>query len=346
MTKQSDHEYAPIAGHAQFIQRSLEFAYGENSEMLAAGRIAAVQSISGTGAVRLAGEFLRKVIGFKPLHMIYVPRPTWGNHKAIFDSAGLDTIDYPYYSSQTNAIDFAGMKRYIEQAEYGSAFLLHACAHNPTGCDPSREQWNELSHLMREKNHMVVFDSAYQGFASGDPEADAYAVRRFVDDGHQIMLCQSFAKNFGLYGERAGVFSVVTSSPEEAEKVSSQLKLVIRPMYSNPPVHGARIVAEVLSDPKLKAQWLAECKQMAERIQSMRKLLRNKLENTAAGKKRSWKHITDQIGMFCYTGLTKEQVLRLRADFSIYCTEDGRFSMAGINSGNIDYLCASIAAVL
>lgn len=273
---------------------------------------------------------------------LYVPNPTWGNHLAIFENSGLKPTYYPYYDSKNNNVDFANLLDFANKLEK-EVFLLHACAHNPTGSDPSREQWQELSYVFKKRGHTALFDSAYQGFASGDPEADAFSLRQFVADGHQILLCQSFAKNFGLYGERAGVLSVVTASPEEAERVSSQLKVIVRPMYSNPPVHGARIVAEVLGDPELKAQWLGECKAMADRIGRMRQLLRAKLEAGNPG--RSWKHIEEQIGMFCFTGLSKEQVLQLREQYHIYCTDDGRFSVAGINNKNIDYLAASITSV-
>lgn len=335
-----DDRYAPIAGVGSYLNLSLEFAYGADSVPLKEKRIAAVQAISGTGACRLAGEFIRKFVGQG--RAIHVPNPTWGNHIAIFENAGLKPTYYPYYDSQHNSVDFKNLLDYVNKLEK-EVFLLHACAHNPTGADPTKEQWQELSHLFKKKQHIALFDSAYQGFASGDPEKDAFALREFVRDGHQILLCQSFAKNFGLYGERAGVLSVVTESPEEAERVNSQLKVIVRPMYSNPPVHGARIVAEVLGDPALKTQWLGECRGMAERIGRMRHLLRSKLEAGNPG--RSWKHITDQIGMFCFTGLSKEQVLRLRSEYHIYCTDDGRFSVAGITTKNVDYLAASVLAV-
>lgn len=319
---------------------SLEFAYGTDSVPMKEKRIAAVQTISGTGACRIAGEFIRKFLGQG--RSIHIPNPTWGNHIAIFQDSGLKPVYYPYYDNQKNSVDFTSLFDYVNKLEK-EVFLLHACAHNPTGADPSKEQWQELSHLFKKKQHVALFDSAYQGFASGDPEKDAFAIREFVRDGHQIMLCQSFAKNFGLYGERAGLLSVVTDSPEEAERVNSQLKKIIRPMYSNPPVHGARIVAEVLGDATLKAQWLGECRGMAERINRMRNLLRSKLE--AGNSQRTWNHITEQIGMFCYTGLSTEQVLRLRNEYHIYCTDDGRFSVAGITSKNVDYLAASVLAV-
>ena len=200
---------------------------------------------------------------------------------------------------------------------------------------------NPHSNLLQ--NHIVFFDCAYQGFASGNAETDAYAIRRFVKDGHQILLSQSFAKNFGLYGERIGTLSIVTGSKEEANRVNSQLKVMVRPMYSNPPVYGARIVAEILSDSVLKAQWADECKGMAERIKSMRVALKSALAQK--GSKKNWAHITDQIGMFCFTGLTVDQVMRIRRDFSIYCTDDGRISMAGVTSKNVDYIAGAVHAV-
>lgn len=336
--------YAPIAGVQSFIQLALEFGYGSSSEPVASKRIAAVQSISGTGGCRLAGEFIKKFVGSKSNKKIFVPSPTWGNHINIFKDSGLVPTYYPYYDSKNKAVDFSALMDFVKR-EDREVFMLHACAHNPTGCDLSRTQWQELSQLMKERNHVVFFDCAYQGFASGDPEADAFSFRQFVNDGHQIMLCQSFAKNFGLYGERAGVLSVVTASPEEAERVNSQLKVIIRPMYSNPPLHGARIVAEVLGNPALKKMWLLECQGMAKRIGEMRVLLRQKLE-VGNAQQNKWKHITDQIGMFCYTGLSQDQVKTLREKYHIYCTDDGRFSMAGINKLNIDYLARSVLAVL
>jgi len=235
------------------------------------------------------------------------------------------------------------MKADINKAVNGSVFVIHSCAHNPTGMDPSMEQWYELSDLIKEKQHIVLFDNAYQGFASGDPERDAFSFRMFVERGHNIMLSQSYAKNFGLYGERIGTFSVVTNSKEEAKCVVSQLNSIIRPMYSSPPIHGALIVATILADDELTVQWFSECRRMADRIAAMRTLLKEKLE-AASGI--SWKHITDQIGMFCYTGLTEAQVLTLRNDYHIYCTDDGRFSMAGFNNSNLDYVASSVAAVI
>ena len=336
-----NHEYAGIVGVADFNKLSLQFAYGADSAPIAEGRVAVTQTLSGTGACRLVGEFLSRFVGAGS--PIYLPSPTWGNHIPIMKDAGLEVRRYRYLDSKTNGLDFAGLMEDADAAPDGSPFMLHACAHNPTGVDPTEAQWNEISALMKRKQHKVFFDCAYQGFASGDATRDAHAIRQFVADGHSIMLSQSYAKNFGLYGERIGALSVVCADADEKARVESQLKILVRPMYSNPPVYGARIVAEVLGDPALRAQWTAECKAMADRIIEMRAALRSQLG--AAGSKREWSHITSQIGMFAFTGLTEPEVLELRSKYHIYLTNDGRISMAGVTTGNVEYLASSIAAV-
>jgi aspartate aminotransferase len=259
--------------------------------------MAAVQTLSGTGACRIGGEFLSK---FFPVKKIYIPDPTWGNHIAIFEECGLEVVRYRYYNRATNGLNFDGMLEDLKAAPEGAVVLLHACAHNPTGCDPSKEQWQTISALIKEKNLQVFFDSAYQGFASGDAEADGFALRYFVEQGHNVMLAQSFAKNFGLYGERCGTLSFVTNNADEKERVMSQVKRIIRPMYSSPPVHGSSIVRTVLTNEELTKQYYEECAFMANRIGSMRKLLVDELKN--AGSTHDWSHITSQIGMFAYTG--------------------------------------------
>lgn len=220
---------------------------------------------------------------------------------------------------------------------------MHACAHNPTGVDPRPEQWKELSDLIKRKKLFPYFDMAYQGFASGDVDRDAFAVRKFVEDGHQIALAQSYAKNMGLYGERAGAFSLITSSKDEAERTMSQIKILIRPMYSNPPIHGARLVSEVLGDPVLRKEWLSDVKFMADRIISVRTTLKDNLQKL--GSTRNWEHVTDQIGMFCFTGLNQQQCEKITKDFSVYLTKDGRISMAGVTSKNVNYLAEAIHSV-
>lgn len=293
-------EYAPIAGDAAYVGLALGFAYGADADL---SNIAGVQSLSGTGACRIGGHFFAK---FAPKPdgcdkvPIYIPNPTWGNHLKIFDEAGLDCRRYRYYNSSTNRLDYDGLIEDLKSAPDGSVILLHGCAHNPTGCDPSMDQWKDISKVVKEKGHHAFFDSAYQGFASGDAEADAAALRYFVEEGHNVVLAQSFAKNFGLYGERTGTLSVVCNNAEEKSKVMSQLKLIIRPMYSSPPIHGSSIVKTVLTDDGLTAEYYDNCKEMANRIGAMRKKLVEVLKDV--GSTHDWSHVTEQIGMFAYTG--------------------------------------------
>ncbi|WVQ72735.1 hypothetical protein IAR50_002295 [Cryptococcus sp. DSM 104548] len=334
-----DKEYLPITGLADFTKLAAELAYGKNSKPILENRLAITQSISGTGALRIGTAFLAR--WFPNAKTIYLPTPTWGNHIPISKDSGLEVKQYKYFDKDTVGLDFEGMKADIEKAPDGSIILLHACAHNPTGIDPTEAQWKELSTLLKSKNHFPFFDMAYQGFASGDTLRDAFAVRYFVEQGHQILLCQSFAKNMGLYGERVGAISFVCESEEERKRVDSQLKIIIRPLYSNPPVHGARLVSTILSDPTLNAEWLTEVKGMADRIIEMRERLYNKLvELDTPGE---WGHIKSQIGMFSFTGLKPEQVDALAQKASIYLTRDGRISMAGLNAGNVDYFAESVS---
>ncbi|CAB4386195.1 unnamed protein product [Rhizophagus irregularis] len=337
-----DKEYLAITGLASFTKEAVLLAYGKDSEPLKEGRISVTQSISGTGALRIGGVFLNR---FYPHNKkIFVPIPTWGNHGAVFKDSGLEVGQYRYYDKTTNGLDFKGFVEDIQNAPENSIFLLHACAHNPTGVDPRPNQWDQISEIIKERKHFVFFDMAYQGFASGDADRDSYAIRKFVSDGHKICLSQSFAKNMGLYGERAGAFSIISGSPKEKEAVDSQLKILIRPMYSNPPLNGARIASYVLSNPELKKEWLGEVKLMADRIITMRDLLKKHLVEDFKSK-HNWNHITDQIGMFCYTGLKPEQVERLTKEFHVYLTKDGRISIAGITSHNVEYLANAIHEV-
>jgi len=302
-------------------------------------RLAITQSISGTGALRIGTAFLAR--HYPGAKTIYLPAPTWGNHIPISKDSGLEVKTYKYFDKKTVGLDFEGMKADIKAAPEGSIILLHACAHNPTGVDPTDAQWKELSDLMKEKKHFSFFDMAYQGFASGDILKDAFAVRYFVEQGHQILLCQSFAKNLGLYGERVGAISFVTADSEEKARVDSQLKIIIRPLYSNPPIHGARLVSAILGSPELKEQWLGEVKGMADRIIAMREKLYNTLvELKTPGE---WGHIKSQIGMFSFTGLKPEQVDALAEKAHIYLTRDGRISMAALNESNVEYFAESVS---
>ncbi|XP_059477681.1 aspartate aminotransferase, mitochondrial [Neocloeon triangulifer] len=336
-----DHEYGAIGGTAEFCKHSITLALGDDSEHVANGFNASVQGISGTGSLRIGGAFLQKF--FPGNKVIYLPTPSWGNHTPIFKHSGLEVKQYRYYDPKTCGFDFQGALQDIAKIPDKSIILLHACAHNPTGVDPRIEQWAEMSKVIKEKQLFPFFDMAYQGFASGDVAKDAAAVRLFLKDGHQIALAQSFAKNMGLYGERAGAFSLVTDSKDDAARTLSQIKIIIRPMYSNPPIHGARIVTEILGDANLKSIWLNDVKGMAERIISMRTKLRDNLAKE--GSSRNWQHITEQIGMFCFTGMNPSQVEQLTSKYSVYLTKDGRISIAGVTSQNVEYLAHAMHQV-
>jgi len=336
-----DKEYAGITGVPAFTKAAALLAYGPDSAPIKEDRVAITQAISGTGALRIGGAFLQRF--YPGAKKIYLPNPSWANHAAVFKDSGLEIEKYRYYNKDTIGLDFDGMVEDIKAAPEGSIILLHACAHNPTGVDPTQEQWRQISDAVKAGKHFPFFDMAYQGFASGDTDRDAFAVRHFVSEGHNIALCQSFAKNMGLYGERVGAFSLVCDSAEEKARVDSQIKILVRPMYSNPPVHGARIASTILNDPALNKQWLGEVKGMADRIITMRALLKKHLEEL--GSKHDWSHITAQIGMFAYTGLKPEQMDKLAKEHSVYATKDGRISVAGITTGNVKRLAESIYKV-
>ncbi|KAL2762348.1 aspartate aminotransferase, mitochondrial isoform 2 precursor [Daubentonia madagascariensis] len=300
-----------------------------------------VQTISGTGALRIGASFLQRF--FKFSRDVFLPKPSWGNHTPIFRDAGMQLQGYRYYDPKTCGFDFTGAMEDISKIPEQSVLLLHACAHNPTGVDPRPEQWKEIAALVKKKNLFAFFDMAYQGFASGDGNKDAWAVRHFIEQGINVCLCQSYAKNMGLYGERVGAFTMICKDADEAKRVESQLKILIRPMYSNPPLNGARIASTILTTPDLRKQWLQEVKGMADRIIGMRTQLVSNLKKE--GSSHNWQHITDQIGMFCFTGLKPEQVERLTKEFSIYMTKDGRISVAGVTSNNVGYLAHAIHQV-
>ncbi|KAF5199997.1 Aspartate aminotransferase protein [Thalictrum thalictroides] len=333
-------EYLPMGGSVKMVDETLKLAYGENSDLIKEKRIAAVQALSGTGACRLFADFQKR---FRPESQIYIPVPTWSNHHNIWRDAQVPQRTFHYYHPETKGLDFASLIDDVKNAPNGSFFLLHACAHNPTGVDPTEEQWKEISYQMKVKGHFPFFDMAYQGFASGDPERDAKSIRIFLEDGHLIGCAQSYAKNMGLYGQRVGCLSVLCDDEKQAVAVKSQLQQIARPMYSNPPVHGALMVSTILSSPDLKELWLKEVKVMADRIIGMRTALKENLEKL--GSPLSWEHITEQIGMFCYSGMTPEQVDRLRSEYHIYMTRNGRISMAGVTTGNVGYLANAINEV-
>eukprot|EP00745_Piridium_sociabile_P041352 TRINITY_DN81614_c0_g1_i1.p1 TRINITY_DN81614_c0_g1~~TRINITY_DN81614_c0_g1_i1.p1 ORF type:complete len:431 (-),score=107.33 TRINITY_DN81614_c0_g1_i1:368-1660(-) len=336
-----DKEYAGITGVPDFTKAAAELAFGADSPVLKNGLNCTTQGISGTGSLRIGGAFFAK--WFEKSKDFWLPTPSWGNHTPIFKDSGLNVKSYRYYDPSTCGFDFKGALEDISKMPEGSVIVLHACAHNPTGVDPKPEQWKEISQVVKDRKLFPFFDMAYQGFASGDIDRDAFALRQFVKDGHQVALAQSFAKNMGMYGERVGAFTLTCDSKEEADRVMSQIKIVIRPMYSNPPVHGARIASHIMNTPELRAQWLLEVKGMADRIMTMRTQLKAGLAKE--GSSQNWQHITDQIGMFCFTGLKPDQVARLTKDFSVYLTKDGRISMAGLSSKNVGYLAKAMHEV-
>jgi len=298
----------------------------------------ACQSISGTGANFLGATLLQSF--YRPGAVILVSKPTWANHHAMFSGVGLKVQEYAYWDKQSLALDLDGMLRDIRNAPDGSIVLLHVCAHNPTGVDPTKEQWGKIADAIKEKGHFPFFDGAYQGFASGDLDADAWSVRYFVERGFELLACQSFAKNFGIYGERAGCLTIVAKDADAAKRVGTQLSKIVRRCYSNPPTFGARVVSTVLNNAELYAEWRNDLKTMAGRINGMRLQLRSILEELKTPG--SWAHITTQIGMFSFTGLNEKQVQAMKGDFHIYLTDNGRISMAGLNSANVRYFAESV----
>ncbi|KAE8658151.1 Aspartate aminotransferase [Hibiscus syriacus] len=334
-------EYLPILGLAEFNKLSAKLILGDDSPAIQRNRVATAQCLSGTGSLRVGAEFLAK---HYHEHTIYIPQPSWGNHLKVFTMAGLSVKTYSYYDPTTRGLNFRGLLEDLGAAPAGAVVLLHACAHNPTGVDPTVEQWEQIRKLIRSKGLLPFFDSAYQGFASGSLDADAQPVRMFVADGGECFIAQSYAKNMGLYGERVGALSIVCKAADVASRVESQLKLVIRPMYSNPPIHGASIASTILKNSDMYNEWKIELKAMADRIISMRKQLFDAL--TAKGTPGDWSHIIKQIGMFTFTGLNGDQVAFMTKEYHIYMTSDGRISMAGLSSGTVPHLADAIHAAV
>jgi len=287
----------------------------------------------------VGAEFLHSYLKPTPT-TVYIPNPTWSNHTSVFAKAGFHVQNYSYYNAKTLGLDLEGFKRDIATAPAKSIFLVHACAHNPTGVDPTPAQWKELAWAFKAREHFAFMDFAYQGFASGDVRRDALAIDTFFNAGVDLCVAQSFSKNFGLYGERVGALTLITGSAAESSAVLSNVNLVIRPMYSNPNLFGARVVETILGNADLRNMWLGEVKTMADRIIQMRSALRDGLKN--AGSTRDWSHITNQIGMFAYTGLTPEQVDVMTNKHHIYLTRNGRISLAGLNTNNVKYVADAI----
>ena len=293
-------EYLPIVGFAPFVETAQKLILGENAEALKEKRVSSLQTLSGTGALRIGFDFIRKFIPAP----VYVSKPTWGNHNSIIAVAGLPCREYPYWNQQKRGLDFEAMMQCFEQAPPGSVILLHSCAHNPTGCDPTEDQWKQMAEVFIRRNLVPFFDSAYQGFASGDFEKDAFSIRYFLSQGLNMIITQSFAKNFGLYGERVGAIHFVCDDADQAKRVLSQAEIIVRTNYSNPPKHGALIVDTIYRNPELYKEYLAELKSISGRIIETRQQLRDELAKLSVPG--DWSHITAQIGMFSYTGLSRK----------------------------------------
>jgi aspartate/tyrosine/aromatic aminotransferase len=342
MDSNMNHEYLKQDGLADFTSACQVLMFGEGASVLAKKQIFTIQSISGTGAIRLGLSLMKD---FMPnIEGIYLPEVTWGNHPAMVKDVGLALNTYRYLDEAGTGLNFAGMLEDIKNIPEGHAVLLHAVAHNPTGVDPTNEDWQDLLKVVQEKKLFVMFDSAYQGFVSGNPNVDAYAVRLFADAGVEMLVAVSFSKNFGLYGERTGCLHVVSSDDACLKSCASQLRAISRVLYSTCPSFGARIVSTILNDPASKAQWEADCKGMADRLNEVRQLLHTQLGE--ADVKGTWDHVIKQRGMFSYTGLSKDTVARLRSEYHIYMLTDGRISLAGLNKGNTGRFVQALKEIL
>ena len=334
------HGYLPIDGLAVYNQAVRAMLFGEDSPLLAEGRVATVQTLGGTGALKIGGDYLKRLL---PEATVYISDPSWENHRAIFEGAGFQVDTYPYYDAATRGVNFAAMKSGLEALSPGSIVILHACCHNPTGADLSVAEWREVVEIFKARGLIAFIDMAYQGFADGIEE-DAVALDLFAASGLPFFISTSYSKSFSLYGERIGALSVVAASKDESARVLSQVKRVIRANYSSPPTHGAALVAAVLTDAERRRMWEDELAGMRGRIKEMRIALVERLKATDAA--RDFSFIVRQRGMFSYTGLSAEQVARLQDEFGIYAVKSGRICVAALNTGNIDYVAKAMAAVV
>ena len=340
MDKPAARGYLPIDGIAAYDNAVKALVFGAESDVVKSGRVSTVQAIGGTGGLKIGADFLKKIA---PHAQVLISDPSWENHRAIFTNAGFDVGAYRYYDAATRSVNFDGMLADLQAAAPGTIAVLHACCHNPTGYDITAAQWDQVIAVVKARGLVAFLDMAYQGFGHGIAE-DGAVIGKFVAAGLNIFVSTSFSKSFSLYGERVGALSVVANDKDEAARVLSQLKIVIRTNYSNPPTHGGAVVAAVLNNPELRAQWEQELGEMRVRIKAMRQKLVDGLK--AAGVKQDMSFITTQIGMFSYSGLSKEQMVRLRSEFGVYGTDTGRMCVAALNSKNIDYVCQSIAKVI
>jgi aromatic-amino-acid transaminase len=336
--------YLPIDGIDQYNKGVQTLLLGADSPLLATTpdqkRVVTVQALGGTGGLRVGADLLRRFAGDVT---VYISDPSWENHRALFEAAGFKVETYPYFDPETRGLNFQGMLQGIRQASEGSIIVLHACCHNPTGVDPTPDQWAQIIEVINARRHIPFLDIAYQGFGDG-LDADAAVVRRFATGDLPFLVSSSFSKSFSLYGERVGALTMVLPTPEEAQRVLSQLKRIIRANYSNPPTHGGAVVTAVLNTPKWRAMWEEELAGMRTRIKKMRAELVRHL--AAAGVKQDFSFIERQRGMFSYTGLTAQQVDRLREEHAIYAIASGRICIAALNDGNVARVAAAIAKVL
>jgi aromatic-amino-acid transaminase len=332
--------YLPIDGIPAYDKAARAMVLGVDSAAIAEGRAVTVQSLGGTGALKVGADFLKR---FAPGVGVWISDPSWENHRALFEQAGFPVSTYPYYRASTRDLDFAGMTATLEKLAPGSIVVLHACCHNPTGVDPTPGQWTRILEVVRARGLTPFLDFAYQGFGDGI-DADAAVVRQFAATPGPLLVSSSFSKSFSLYGERVGAVTIVTDSKDAAERVLSQLKRVVRANYSNPPTFGARVVSTILDTPELRARWERELAGMRDRIKAMRVALVERLSAAKPG--RDFSYMVSQRGMFSYSGLSKEAVESLRKDHSIYALDTGRICVAALNSGNIDRVAGAIARVI
>ncbi|MDE1236780.1 aspartate/tyrosine/aromatic aminotransferase [Vibrio aestuarianus] len=332
--------YLTIEGTAEYGLAVQKLLFGAESDIVTQKLAKTAQAPGGTGALRVAGEFIKRQLGDVK---IWISNPTWANHHGVFNAAGLETAQYSYYNAEAKDKDFAAMLADLAQAQTGDIVLLHGCCHNPTGIDPTAEEWEALAKLVAEKGLLPLFDFAYQGFAKG-VEEDAQGLRTFAKYNKEILVASSFSKNFGLYNERVGAFTIVAASTETVSTAFSQVKAIIRSIYSNPPAHGAAVVTHILNNAELRTEWEQEVAEMRVRIQEMRELFVATLK--AEGVEADFSFIERQNGMFSFSGLSKDQVTRLKDEFAIYIVGSGRISVAGMTKSNMGPLCKGIAAVL
>ncbi len=340
MDKPTARGYLPIDGIAAYDAAVKSLVFGAGSEPVTSGRVATVQGIGGTGGLKIGADFLKKI---SPNAKVMISDPSWENHRALFTNAGFQVDSYAYYDAEKRGVNFEGMLASLNAAAAGNIVVLHACCHNPTGYDITAAQWDQVIAMVKAKSLTPFLDMAYQGFGHGIQE-DGAVIGKFVAAGLNFLVSTSFSKSFSLYGERVGALSVVCSDKEECGRVLSQLKIVIRSNYSTPPIHGGAVVAAVLANPEWRATWEKELSEMRVRIKAMRQKLVDGLK--AAGVKQDMSFITSQIGMFSYSGLNKDQMVRLRSEFGVYGTDTGRMCVAALNSKNIDYVCQAIAKVI